>query len=134
MSRHALIDAGPLVSYLTEEETVHAWAVAVFESHHPPLLTTEPVVTEAIYLMRRGGSRPDLLLEMILRGAIAIPFVLSEEVAGIRALMKRYANVPMSLADASLVLMSEEYGDCTLLTLDSDFKVYRRFRNDQYRC
>ncbi len=60
------------------------------------------------------------------RGVLVVSFALGEEVDTIIRLMKRYANVPMSLADACLVRMTEMHTKSELLTLDSDFKIYRK--------
>jgi predicted nucleic acid-binding protein len=65
----------------------------------------------------------DPVLEFIQSGAAQIAFDLNSEISAIRSLMARYANVPMSLADACLVRMSELHSDCLLLTTDSDFSI-----------
>ena len=64
---------------------------------------------------------------MVLR--ISLRISLSEEVAAIGELLARYQSVPMSVADACLVRMSELYSESALLTLDSDFLIYRKNRN-----
>lgn len=69
-------------------------------------------------------------MELINDGLIEIPFHLNEEVTEIRELMKRYQSVPMSLADACLVRMSELIKDNYVLTLDSDFRIYRRNKKE----
>lgn len=69
------------------------------------------------------------MLEFIQTGAAQLAFNLADEFEVVRSLMARYANVPMSLADACLVRMSELYDDSLVLTTDSDFTVYRRHRN-----
>jgi hypothetical protein len=61
---------------------------------------------------------------------ITIPFSLTNEMAEVEVLMKRYENVPMSLADACLVRMSELIPGSVILTLDSDFRIYRKNRNE----
>lgn len=61
---------------------------------------------------------------------VIIDFRLGAEVNRIRELMKRYRNVPMSLADACLVRMNELIPGSTILTLDSDFQIYRKNQND----
>ena len=66
---------------------------------------------------------------MVKNGVIDIPFKLDEEAVIIGELIKTYQSVPMSLADACLVRMSEQYIDSFLLTFDSDFVVYRRHKN-----
>ncbi|MEH2312057.1 MAG: hypothetical protein V7K35_11795 [Nostoc sp.] len=63
-------------------------------------------------------------------GIIQISFRLSDEIGTVRELLKRYQNVPMSLADACLVRMSELINGSSVLTLDSDFRVYRKNKNE----
>jgi len=60
------------------------------------------------------------------RGLVRLSFRLEAETGPIRRLLSRYSDVPMSLADACLVRMSEQISDSVLLTLDRDFKVYRK--------
>ena len=90
----------------------------------PPLLTCEPVLTKAAVLLKRGGR--DALFELLERGAIRIALAVQEEGADVRALMHRYRNRPMSLADACMVRLSEIHSAGEVFTLDSDFHVYRR--------
>jgi predicted nucleic acid-binding protein len=66
---------------------------------------------------------------MVKQGYIEIAFQLNEEIESIENLMQRYNSVPMSLADACLVRMSEIYPDASVLTLDSDFRIYRKHRD-----
>nr|WP_292862780.1 hypothetical protein [Nostoc sp. LPT] len=63
-------------------------------------------------------------------GIIQISFRLSDEIGTVRELLKQYQNVPMSLADACLVRMSELINGSSVLTLDSDFRVYRKNKNE----
>ncbi len=60
------------------------------------------------------------------KAPVFIPFSIESERNQLRTVMKKYSNVPMSLADACLVRMSELYQDSAIITLDSDFKVYRK--------
>lgn len=121
-------DTGPLVAYLDRSDRDHAWAKEVFMGITRPLLTCEAVIAEALFLLRRGGIEPDGLLDLIVRGLVVLKFNLAGEIAAIQLLMKTYRNIPMSLADACLVRMSEIYGDSKVMTLDSDFTVYRKSR------
>jgi predicted nucleic acid-binding protein len=90
------------------------------------MFTCEPVITEACYLVRDLDHGIDSLIELIDKGVVAIRFNLPDELPAVAKLLKRYASVPMSLADACLVRMAEHYTDCRVLTLDRDFRVYRR--------
>ena len=125
-----LVDTGPLVAYLREDEQYHAWAVDQFKAHARPLLTCEAVIVEATFLLRRSNRSHEILLDLIASGAIAIGFDLEEDAEVVSALMTRYSNVPMDLADACLVRMTELYPDSTLLTLDSDFQIYRKHQRE----
>ena len=121
-----LLDAGPLVAYLSDRDKWHAWAVNQFVSLRPPVLTCEAVLSEACFLTRRNGGEPPDILQMLQRGAFAIAFDLETETASVEVLMRRYSDAPMSLADACLVRLSELHRDCRLLTLDRHFARYRR--------
>src|SRR5207244_1851243 len=92
----------------------------------PQFLTCEAVITEAFHLLRHLPRARAAILEMMAAGVLTTPFRLSEQTEEVLALLKRYANVPMSLADACLVRMSELVSNCVVFTLDSDFRIYRR--------
>ena len=124
MRSGALMDTGPLVAYLRPRDTDHGWAVAQFETLDLPFVCCEPVLTEACLLVARSGWPASRVLDMIRRGVLRIGFELQDELAAVRALMERYANVPMSLADACLVRLAELTG-LPICTLDSDFAIYR---------
>ena len=79
--------------------------------------------------MQRIHLGREKVLQLVEQGYLEIPFYLSPEVESIRILMRRYDSVPMSLADACLVKMAEIYTDASVLTLDSDFRIYRKHRN-----
>jgi len=121
-----LLDAGPLVAYLSDRDKWHAWAVKQFASLRPPLLTCEAVLSEACFLAQRDGGKPADVLRLLQRGAFQIAFDLETETSALEALMERYADTPMSLADACLVRLSELHRDCRVFTLDSHFSRYRR--------
>lgn len=124
-----LLDTGPLVSFLSRRDSHHRWAKEqINRLPHPPL-TCEPVITEACFLTYRILGSSDPVLEFIQAGGAQITFDLNGEITEIRNLMTRYANVPISLADACLVRMSELSPGSLVLTNDSDFNIYRRHRN-----
>lgn len=127
--RVSLLDTGPLVSFLASGLEHHAWAVQQWKELRPPLLTCEPVLTEAAFLLKREGRDSDALFALLERGVIRIAIGIEREQADLRALMQRYRNRPMSLADACLVRLSEIHGSAEVLTLDGDFRIYRRHGN-----
>jgi predicted nucleic acid-binding protein len=119
-----VLDTGPIVALLNRRDGGHAWARDVLKTVREPLVTCEAVVAEASYLLRdRGG---DLVMQLGERGFVSISFALQSQWLSVRTLMRRYANVPMSLADACLVRMSEMNPAARIMTMDADFAVYRR--------
>ena len=121
-----VVDTGPLVAYFNVRDRWHSWTVEQMKAFTPPLLTCEPVVTEACFLIQRAGGFPADLVRKLGEQALEVGIDLEEEAAGIEALLRRYADTPMSLADACLVRLTERHPDCRLFTLDSDFEHYRR--------
>jgi predicted nucleic acid-binding protein len=124
--RVGLLDTGPLVSFLAVGLEHHAWAVDQWKELRPPLLTCEPVLTEAAFLLRRERHDTDPLFTLLERGIIRVAISVEREQADIRALMRRYRNRPMSLADACLVRLSELHRAAEVVTLDADFRIYRK--------
>jgi predicted nucleic acid-binding protein len=122
-----LADTGPIVAYLNGRDRHHAWAVGVFKQLRPPLLTCEAVLSEAVFLLRLAPGGGDRVMDLVARGVLEVRFDLQREVAAVTGLLRRYRTLPMDMADACLVRMSELHGDCVLLTVDSEFRdVYRR--------
>lgn len=91
-----------------------------------PLQTCEAVVSEACFLLRNYPGGSVAVLQLLERGVVRVSFRLDTEQESVRKLLARYASVPMSLADACLVRMTELMTDCVLLTMDADFRLYRR--------
>ena len=130
MSRaNALLDSGPLVSFLASGLRHHSWVVDQWKRLRPPLLTCEAVLTEAAFLLKREGRDTDPLFALLERRIIRIALSVQEEHASLRAMMHRYRDKPMSLADACLVRLSETNPTAPVITLDADFRVYRRHGN-----
>jgi predicted nucleic acid-binding protein len=126
MKTRVIMDTGPLVAFLNRKDRYHAWVEEQLAEIVPPLLTCEAVLSESCFLLRdiEGGS--NAVFELINRGLVSLSFDLKNEFEAIRKLMARFSNLPMSLADACLVRMSEQFSKSTVLTLDSDFQIYRK--------
>ena len=92
-----------------------------------PMITTWPAFTEAMYLLGRAGGWPPqaTLWAMIERGMLQIAELSDAVALRMRALMEQYHDLPMDLADASLVALAEERGQTRIFTLNRDFQVYR---------
>jgi predicted nucleic acid-binding protein len=126
---HLILDTGPWVALHCKGDKHHEWAKAQFARHTGSFLTCEAVVAETCFLLARAGFDPGKALALLERGVVDIGMSLGEQSAAVRGLFERYDNVPASLADACLVRMTELYDPCKILTLDSDFHIYRRHGN-----
>jgi len=124
-----LLDTGPLVAFLAAGLRHHAWVCEQWKRLHPPLLTCEPVLTEAAFLLKREGGAMDPLFELLERSVLRVGLEVEDQVTDLRALMSRYRNRPMSLADACLVRLAELHPGGVVFTLDGDFRIYRRHGN-----
>jgi predicted nucleic acid-binding protein len=122
----AIVDTGPLVAFFDRAERHHRWVVERVGGLEAPLLVCEPVLTEAMYLLARHSRAHDVLFELLENGALDVAFRIEEHVGALRKLLQKYRDTPMSLADACVVRMAEIHERHAVLTLDSDFSVYRK--------
>ena len=120
-----LTDTGPLVALLSRTDAHHAACVAALRTLLPPMVTTWSVLTEAFYLLEDAGREAqEALIEMVVKGRIQVHDV--ADPARLLELLHKYADRPMDLADASLVLLAERLRLYRIFTLDrSDFRIYR---------
>lgn len=130
MAASVIVDASYLVTLLSRRETHHRWADNQARQYPPPWKTCEAAISETFHLLGPSGA----LASLLRRGAILPSFHLDETTEAILRLMQKYADVPMSFADACLVHMSEVLPDPIVLTTDSDFRVYRRNNRQIVPC
>ena len=127
-----LVDAGFLIALLSRRDRQHSWAAAQLPHLALPWQTCEAALSEAFHLLGSRG-RP-ALAALLRRGAVVPAFRLADEQGRVLDLMQKYADVPMSLADACLVRMSETTTDPVIFTTDADFRVYRRHGRQVIPC
>jgi predicted nucleic acid-binding protein len=122
-----LTDAGPLIAIIDADEPDHERCVQALDEATLPLVTTWPAFTEAMYLLARaGGDRAQQALwRLVQTDRLVIADLSASAVERSSRLMEKYADLPMDLADATLVALAEEEGYRTVFSLDSDFGVYR---------
>ena len=128
-----LLDTGPLVALLSRNDANHDRARRAFAECAPPFRCCEAVVAEACFLLRKvHPAGPADVLALGARGVYGIAIAVAEHWTNIEALMKKYANRPLSLADACLIRCAEIHQEGRILTFDSDFAVYRWARNRRF--
>jgi predicted nucleic acid-binding protein len=117
------------VALLDRSEQHHAQCVDVVSALEAPLVTCEAVIAESCYLLREIAGAAAAVLDNVDRSVFQIPYRLTGNAAGVLRLMRKYADMPMDFADACLVDMASDYQTGRILTLDTDFRVYRWGRN-----
>jgi uncharacterized protein len=132
MARSVLVDAGFLVALLSRRDGYHGWAAAQVPRLPPPWKSCDAALSEAFHLLGAAGALG--LAALLRRQAVISSFHFGDEVEEVLTLIQRYADVPMSLADACLVRMTESLTDPVLLTTDSDFRAYRRHSRQTVPC
>jgi len=126
MKRNVLLDTGPLIAYLDRRDKFHEWSRDLWKDIEPPLLTCEAVISEACFLLSSIRDGVQGVFELLQRQILTVPFRLTDETVSTASLLKKYADLPMSVADACLVRMAEQYHGSTIFTVDSDFRIYRK--------
>lgn len=121
-----LVDTGPLVALFDPRDGDHDATRKVLEGLRGPLTTTTPVLTEAFHLMQPSSPGSDALREFVISRGLGVWFMDAPRLLRAFELMRKYADHPMDLADASLVTAAETLGTTSVFTLDRrDFSTYR---------
>lgn len=120
-----LLDTGVIVALLDRSERFHSQCVEVLSELSGALVTCEASVAEACYLLRDVRGAPEAVIANVGNGVFQIPVRLIDQAQSVEKLLKKYRDVPMDLADACLVDMADRLGTGRILTLDTDFEIYR---------
>jgi predicted nucleic acid-binding protein len=129
-----LLDTGPLVAYLVSSEREHPRVVARLDAFTGQLVTTSAVITEAMHFVARARTGPALLAEFVIQSGLQV-FDLSQpsDLSEAARRMKKYADLPMDYADATLALLGERLKVFEILTLDRrGFSVYKTSRGKRF--
>jgi uncharacterized protein len=132
MARSVIVDSGFLVALVRRDDALHRWAFELSGRFAAPWHTCESVLSETFFLA--GAAVRQQVCEMLRRSLVVSSFTLAAERDTVLSLMSKYADVPMSLADACLVRMTEIMPDPVILTTDADFRVYRRHSRQVVPC
>jgi predicted nucleic acid-binding protein len=130
--RSVIADSSALVALVRHDDQHHRWLNAQIDSLPRPWRTCEAALSETFHLIGERGVPK--IKEMLRRGAVVLSFDLSAELEPVLILMDKYADVPMSLADACLVRMTETLPEHLIITTDRDFKIYRRHSRQVVPC
>jgi uncharacterized protein len=132
MAGNVLVDAGFLIALINRGDRHHEWAESQARELITPWKTCDAVLSEVFHLLEE--RRRAWLMTLLIRSAVIPAFSLVNDRDAILNLMQKYADVPMSLADACLVRMTETMADPLVLTTDRHFRVYRRHSRQVVPC
>lgn len=127
--RSILIDAGPLIALFDRSDKYHLKAVAFLKDFKGKLWTTWPVVTEVSHMLDYNTTVQQNFLIWIQRGGLQIVDLNLSDFSRLIELTEKFNDVPMDLADATLIVSSEKTGFKEIASIDSDFYIYRDVRN-----
>jgi uncharacterized protein len=119
-----IADAGFIIALNSPHPAERKWARGALEQWSAPFITCEGAVIEAAHF-----CAPALIARLIEDGDFMVAFDLAEQIGPVRRLLEKYADQEMDLTDACIVRMSELFPDCKVFSVDGDFKIYRRFRD-----
>jgi predicted nucleic acid-binding protein len=132
MAASLIVDASFLVPLLSDSDTHHLWAANQSLLFPPPWKTCEAAISETFHLVGPRGASS--LTELLRSRAVLSAFHFGESTDEVMRLLVKYADVPMSFADACLVRMTETMPDPLVLTADTDFRIYRRHGRQTVPC
>jgi predicted nucleic acid-binding protein len=123
--KSTLVDAGPLIALFDEDDRYHGQVLMFLKKYKGNLITTWPVITEAIHMLSFSIKAQKSCLTWIKRRGLFIFDLTIDHIERLIELMDKYSDLPMDLADASLWVASEEVRTVRIATIDSGYRVYR---------
>jgi len=128
-----LVDAGPLIALIHEDDNEHERCRDAFATMDEPLGTVWPVIAEAMHLLSFSWRAQEALWDMMETGAVEILAIGIDDVPRMKELMRKYRDLPMDLADAALVRVAERERLRQIFTLDRrDFQIYKPSRISRF--
>lgn len=121
-----IADTGFVVAAADRDDRYHGWAVNIAHSVKQPLLTCEAVLAEAAFHLRSSAY----VLSLVEDGLLQPAFDCWKNLSQLKDLARRYADRNPDLADLCLIRMSELHPHHPVITVDEDFRVYRRNRRE----
>ena len=123
--KNTLIDAGPMIALFNSDDKYHAGIIDFLKTYKGTLTTSWPVITEVCYMLSYNTNVQIDFLKWIDRGGVKIEDIRESDIERIIKLSQKYSDIPMDLVDASLIIISERLKAKDIITIDSDYYIYR---------
>jgi len=128
-----IVDSGPLIALFNKSDKHYLASVEFISKNNRQLVTTVANITEAVYVLDYSKKAQAIFLKWISESSIVIENIDSKEINEIAKLFEKYSNVPMDFADACIVYIAERLQTNEIITVDSDFEIYRLKGNRQFK-
>ena len=136
--QNTIIDSGPIIALFDSSDKYHKQVLEFMKSFQGELITTWAVVTEVSHMLDFNLNVQIDFLRWIELGGITIHDISKKDLTTIIKMMSKYTNVPMDLADSSLMLLAEKYNIKNIISIDNNFDIYRTLKkqslNNLLRC
>ena len=128
--KNTLIDAGPIIALFNKNDKYHKKILNFLKEYNGILTTSWPVITEVSHMLAYNVETQIDLMKWINRGGIKIEQIEIEDIQRIIELSEKYSDIPMDLADACLVVLSERLKIKEIITIDTDYYIYRTIKKE----
>jgi predicted nucleic acid-binding protein len=130
LTKKCLIDAGPLIALFDKDDKYHDPIKDFLKNYLGRLYTSWPVITEVLYMLDFNVNVQIDFLKWLHKDALEVTPISKDSITRIIELSKKYSDVPMDFADATLIVISESENIKEIISIDSDFYIYRNIRNE----
>jgi predicted nucleic acid-binding protein len=120
-----LVDSGPLIALFDKDDDLHVKIIDFFSSHDYQFVTTVAVLTEVFHMLEYNKRQQEKFLEWLIEEGTFIWNISQDDLPQILVLTKRYSDLPMDFADATLVITAQKSNIREIVSIDSDFDIYR---------
>ena len=128
--RNTLIDAGPLIALFNNKDKYHKKILNFIKNYDGLLTTSWPVLTEVCHMLDFNVNAQIDFLKWVSLGSLKVENIEQLEIERIIQLSEKYSDVPMDLADASLVVLSEKLKIREIITIDNEYYIYRTIKKE----
>lgn len=125
MQNAVLVDSGPLIALFDRSDAYHRRIKSFIRDFPYRLVSTLAVLTEVTHMLDFSVNAQIDFLEWVMRGGLCLQTIEQADMAGLIGLIRKYKDLPCDFADASLVLAAEKTGIRSIISIDSDFYIYR---------
>jgi len=123
-----LIDSGPLIALFDGSDKYHSKTVEFLKTFKGELVTSWSVITEVSHMLDFNLRVQIDFLKWVELGALTLYEISQNDITHIRAMMEKYSDIPMDLADASLMYIADRQSIKNIISIDSDFDIYRTIK------